>query len=299
MKKLDCLLVKEQSVQYQISPHLLRNLNGKDKKCSTQLRWRHAICDWYYDFVDYFKFDREVVEVAVNYFDRYTSISADSLDAHEPTSSIYHTVAITSLFLAIKLHATSCVVDDPQELRNRALRKILYDSPQPKIILDMEMNILKALEWYMNPPTLHQFAFMFHEIHPARGIYTDLESYIHETTSYQVELAIFVPKLLAKFKPSIIAYAALKNVEEKIAADKPHIVPTDMKQSYEALTSHTGVTMDPIAVARCKALLKSVCPELPDLDFFHNTVTHSNGIDMQMDKNILDSPTIVVDFDAV
>ena len=254
----------------------------------------------YYDFVDYFKFDREVVEVAVNYFDRYTSISADSLDAHEPTSSIYHTVAITSLFLAIKLHATSREVDNLQELRNRALRKILYDSPQPKIILDMEMNILKALEWYMNPPTLHQFVFMFHEIHPSRGIYTDLESYIHETTSYQVELAIFVPKLLAKFKPSIIAYAALKNVEEKIAADKPHIVPTDMKQSYEALTSHhTGVTMDPIAVSRCKALLKSVCPELPDLDFFHNTVTHSNGIDMQMDKNILDSPTIVVDFDAV
>lgn len=229
----------------------------------------------------------------MNYFDRYTSISADSLDAHEPSSSIYHTVAIATLFLAIKLHATSCEVDDLEELRNRALSKILWHLPQPRIILDMEMKILKALEWYMNPPTLHQFAFMFCKIHSSREIYTDLESYIHETTRYQIELAIFVPQILAKFKPSVIAYAALKNVEEKIAADKPHIVPADMKQSYEALTSHTGVIMDPTAVARCKALLKGVCPELPDLGFFHNTFTHTSIV-AQTGKNILDSPTIVV-----
>ncbi len=228
----------------------------------------------------------------MNYFDRYTSISADSLDANETTSSIYHTVAITTLFIAIKLHATSCEVDDLEELRNLTLSKILCDSSQPRIILDMEMKILKALEWYMNPPTLHQFVFMFYEIHPSREIYTDLESYIHETTRYQVELAIFIPQIM-KFKPSVIAYAALKNVEEKIAAEKPHIVPTDVKQSYEALTSHTGIIMDPTAVARCKALLKAVCPELPDLGFFHNTFTH-NGIVAQTDKNVLDSPRIVV-----
>ncbi len=225
----------------------------------------------------------------MNYFDRYISISADSLAANEPTSSIYHTVAITTLFLAIKLHATSCEVDDLEVQRTRALSKILCDSPQPRIIWDMEMKILKALEWYMNPPTLHQFVFMFYEIHPSREIYTDLESYIQETTRYQVELAILIPQLMT-FKPSVIAYAALKNVEEKIVADKPHIVPTDMKQLYETFTSHTGAIMDPTAVARCKALLKAVCPELPDLGFFYNSLTRN----MQTDKNVLDSPRNVV-----
>eukprot|EP00984_Skeletonema_dohrnii_P027535 scaffold17091_cov77-Skeletonema_dohrnii-CCMP3373.AAC.5 len=294
MEELDCLLVKEQSAQYQISA-LLWNLNGK-KKCSSPLRWRHAICDWYYDFVDHFKFDREVVGVAVNYFDRYTSINAVSLDDNENALSTYHIVAVTALFLAIKLHATSCEVDDLQELRNRALSKILYDTPQPKNMLeDMEMNMLQALEWSVNPPTLHQFAFLFNKFHSSREICTGSESYIYEATRYQVELVIFVPQLLAKFKPSIIAFAAMKNAEEKIAAHNP-VPTTDMKLSYEALTSHSGVVVDSTAVAQCQMLLKRVCPELPDLEHFHEAATHSTIIDMQVDRNLANSPAIVTDF---
>eukprot|EP00985_Skeletonema_marinoi_P029056 scaffold26596_cov97-Skeletonema_marinoi.AAC.2 len=231
-------------------------------------------------------------------FDRYTLINAVSLDDDENALSTYHTVAVTALFIAIKLHATSCEVDDLQELRNRALSKMLYDTPQPKTILDMEMNMLQALEWSVNPPTLHQFAFLFNKFHPSREICTGSESYIYEATRYQVELAIFVPQLLAKFNPSIIALAAMKNAEEKIAAGNPHIhiLTTDMKLSYEALTSRTCVVVDSTAVAQCQMLLKRVCPELPDLEHFHEAVTHSTSIDMQEDRNLANSPTIVVDF---
>eukprot|EP00984_Skeletonema_dohrnii_P011995 scaffold4823_cov82-Skeletonema_dohrnii-CCMP3373.AAC.6 len=287
MEELDCLLLKEQSAQYQISPTLLWNLNGKDKKCSPPLRWRHAICDWYYDFVDHFHFDREVVGVAANYFDRYTSVNAVSLDDNENALSTYHTVAVAALYVAIKLHATSCEVDDLQELRNQALSKILYGTPQPKLILDMEMNMLQALEWAVNPPTLHQFAFMFHKFHPSRAICTEYEFYIYEATRYQVELVIFVPQLLVEFKPSIIAFAAMKNAEEKIAAHKP-IPTTDMKLSYEALTSHSGsgVVVDSTAVARCQMLLKRVCPEL-----WFQTLT---PFTRQPHRNLANSPTIVV-----
>ena len=110
----------------------------------------------------------------MNYYDSYTSINADSLEDNEPIRSMYHTVAVTALFLAIKLHATSFeIVDDLQELRNRALSIILHSIPERKIILDMEMDILKALEWSVNPPTLHQFVFMFYEFHPSCEGYTD------------------------------------------------------------------------------------------------------------------------------
>ena len=252
----------------------------------------------YYDFVDHFNFDREVVEVAVNYFDRYTLINAVSLDDDENALSTYHTVAVTALFIAIKLHATSCEVDDLQELRNRALSKILHGTPQPKLILDMEMNMLKALEWSVNPPTLHQFTFMFHKFHPSREICAAYEFYIYEATRYQVELAIYVPQLLAEFKPSIIAFAAMKNAEEKIAAGNP-VPTTNMKLSCKALTSHSGVVVDSTVVTRCQILLKIVCPELPDLERFHEAATHGTSFDMQVDRHLMNSPTIVVTFDVI
>ena len=233
----------------------------------------------------------------MNYYDRYTSINADSLEDNEPIRSMYHTVAVTALFLAIKLHATSFeIVDDLQELRNRALSIILHSIPERKIILDMEMDILKALEWSVNPPTLHQFVFMFYEFHPSCESYTDSESYIYDATRYQVEIAIFVPHLLANYKPSIIAYAAMKNAEEMIAANSPNTQTMEMKQSYETLVSRLGVMVNSIAVAQCRVLLKKVCPELTDLDFFHNSITQITSIDMQIDRNLANSPRIVDNF---
>jgi hypothetical protein len=225
----------------------------------------------------------------MNYFDRYTSINADSLDDEHNILDTYQTLAATALFLAIKLYATSC-------RRNQALSKIIdvYGHATPKGIYEMEMSILRCLDWCVNPPTLHQFAFMFYKFHPLRDVCAELGSYIYEATCYQVELAIFMPELLANFKPSVIVFAAIKNAEEKISADNPHILTADMKQSLEApMPSHSGVAVDPAAVTQCQMLLKRVCPELPDLDYYVMTDTLCCNKTIRTDSN---SPTNVVDF---
>jgi hypothetical protein len=247
----------------------------------------------YYEFIDHFNFDREVVGVAINYVDHYTSINADSLD-----DDTYQTLAATALFLAIKLHATSCEVDNLHKVRKQALSKIIYGLANPKKIYEMEMSILRCLDWCVNPPTLHQFAFMFYKFHPLRDTCSELGSYIYEATRYQVELAIFMPELLANFKPSVIVYAAIKNAEEKISADNPHILTADMKQSLEAsMPSNSGVIVDPTAVAQCQMLLKRVCPELPDLDYFSDTMTDTLCCN-KSSRTDSNSPTNVVDFCA-
>jgi len=276
---LDCLLAKEQSAQYQ---HHHRDLNAG----RTPLRWRRKICEWYYEFVDYFNFDREVVGVAMNYFDRYIS-SQQYCEYEHNILATYQTVAATALFLAIKLHATSCEIseEDISALRKRALGKILYGTTKPQDILDMEMNMLYGLDWKVNPPTLHNFAFMFCKFHPLSYICAESGSYLYEATRYQVELAIFMPELLANFNSSVIAYAALKNAEEKIYAENPLILTEDGKRSLEAPTLHSEVVMmDPSQVIQCQMMLKRVC-QLPDLDYFSDT-----------DRKVSNSPTNVVDF---
>jgi len=237
----------------------------------------------------------------MNYFDRYTSYNANSLDDEHNILDTYQTLAATALFLAIKLHATSCEVDNLHKLRNRALSKIIYGHANPKEIYEMEMSILRCLDWCVNPPTLHQFAFMFYKLHPLRDICSKSGSYIYEATRYQVELSIFMPELLANFKSSVIVYAAIKNAEEKIFADtdNPRILTADTKQTLEAtMPSQSGVIVDPNAVTQCQMLLKRACPQLPDLDYFDDDTMQVTLGCVNTIRTASNSPANVVDFCA-
>lgn len=203
------------------------------------------------------------------YFDSYISSQASCDGVH--TKDKFQIIAVTSLFLAIKLHSMS--EDRLIESRSRALARLLYDHVDPQDIIEMEMEILVLLDWRLNPPTIHQFAINFSQLHPLRDCCSTTTSYLYEATRYQAELAIFSPELLETFKSSVIAYAALKNAEEKIAAENPHILTADMKQSFEARMTDPTTTFDSAAVDRCQLLLKRLCPQLPGLDDFSETET--------------------------
>eukprot|EP00986_Skeletonema_menzelii_P005909 scaffold2231_cov122-Skeletonema_menzelii.AAC.1 len=263
--ELGSLFRKERSAyRYKIFP--------QHKENSILIHWRYKICDWCYEFIDHYNFDREVVGVAIYYFDHYISSQSSCESVH--TKAKFQIIAVTSLFLAIKIHSTSeeCLV----ESRSRALSRLLYDHVDPQEIYEMEMDILVLLDWRLNPPTLHQFAVNFTQLHPLGDCCSTTTSYLYEATRYQVELAIFSPELLAAFTSSIIAYAALKNAEEKIAADNPHILTDDMQQSFEALMRDPSMTIDSVAAARCQLSLKMLCPQLPGIDDFSFSDTYTD-----------------------
>jgi len=202
--------------------------------------------------------------VAISYFDRYISIQKSREDVH--TKDKYQIMAVTSLFLAIKLHSISedCLIQN----RSLAMARLLYGHVDPQEIYEMEMDILEELDWRLNPPTLHMFALNFSQLHPLGDCCSTTTSYLYEATRYQVELAIFIPALLEKFTSSVIVYAALKNTEEKIASENPHILTTDMKEYFEALMEDSSIAIDPTAVSQCQLSLKRLCPQLPSLEYF-------------------------------
>jgi len=257
-----------------------------------------CVCYRYYEFIDHYNFDRELVGVALSYFDRYISNHASNEDVH--TKDKFQIVAVTCLYLAIKIHSISeaCLV----ESRSRALSRLLYGHVDPRTIYQMEMNVLQTLDWGLNPPTMHQFALNFSKLHPLGDVNSGLASYLYEATRYQVELAVFIPELLERFKPSVVVCAAMENVLEKIAIENPKTsLSTEMTQCIETLfIADQSVTIDPVAVAQCKLTLTRLCPQLPDLDYFGINDTDqldlSASYDMHEYSSAVPSPKNVIDY---
>mmetsp|Transcript_26673 Transcript_26673/g.45402 ORF Transcript_26673/g.45402 Transcript_26673/m.45402 type:complete len:306 (+) Transcript_26673:137-1054(+) len=292
LEELGCLFLKEMTYRYKAA-----SPQREEWDISISSHWRHKICDWYYEFIDHYNFDREVVGVAFSYFDRYISIQKSCKeDVH--TKDKYQLIAVTSLFVAIKLHSMS--EDHLVQSRPHALARLLYGHVDPQEIYEMEMAILQQLDWRLNPPTLHMFALNFSQLHPLGDCCSTTTSYLYEATRYQVELAIFIPELLANFKTSVISYAALKNTEEKIASENPHILTADMKQSFETLLKDPSIALDPTAVSQCQLSLKRLCPQLPSLEYFGSdtdaTVFPSDHNDEGETSVATISPMNVVDY---
>ena len=220
------------------------------------------------------------------------SINDNSFD-DKHAMDMYQIVAVTSLFLALKLHATSCEVENLSEARSRALSKILCSTPNPRDILEMELKMLRSFEWHVSPPTMHQFAFLFFKLHPLCDICSASGNYLYESTRYQVELAVYVLELFVRFKPSVVVCAAMKNAEEYIVANNPC-----MKGYVEKLPAQ--YQEDDLAVTQCQQLLKRLCPRMPDLDYFiddDDAMVAAPGNDsLWMTRNESNSPTTVADF---
>lgn len=85
--------------------------------------WRKRIASWMYDVVDHFKYDRNVVSIALRYIDQYVS----HLLLKKPSSGVgggsaivkrrhFQLIAVTSLYLAIKIHGELLEEDEMGEL---------------------------------------------------------------------------------------------------------------------------------------------------------------------------------------
>ena len=74
------------------------NANGDSASSSSQINelWREKICEWCYQLVDHFDFNRECVAVAMSYLDRY-------LATRSVNRRIFQLAAMTAIHLAIKL----------------------------------------------------------------------------------------------------------------------------------------------------------------------------------------------------
>jgi uncharacterized CHY-type Zn-finger protein len=158
---------------------------------------RFKMADWYYKVVDLCKFSRETVAVAMSYLDRYISSEAGrpALDDY----TLFQLAGITCLYTAIKIH-------EPEAITPTQLSSGTYTKEQ---VTDMELEILAAIQWRMNPPVALSFINNFLNLLASVMSKSDRDA-VYELAKFQTELAV-VEYSLVTVDASMVAFAEVLN----------------------------------------------------------------------------------------
>ncbi|VEU40534.1 unnamed protein product [Pseudo-nitzschia multistriata] len=160
---------------------------------------REKMCEWSYRVCDHFQTGREIVAVSFSLLDRF-------VDKCSCERSAFKLAAMTTLYMANKIYG------GPQAISIGALAELSRGEFEPSHISEMEVIILKTLEWRLHPPTVQCFidAFFHYLSLPSHGAWSVA---IYERATFFAELAVydyaFVPK-----RKSLIALGCLMNAME-------------------------------------------------------------------------------------
>lgn len=160
--------------------------------------WREKICEWCYQVVDHFDFNREVVSVTMSYLDRY-------LATRTVNRRIFQLAAMTALFLAIKLF-------EPGKLRMSSLIDLSRGYFMAEHIVTMEDSMLQSLKWHVHPPTPLAYCRDFMGL-VSGDINPVARHDVNELARFMTELSVCDYWFVTK-KPSSIALASLINAME-------------------------------------------------------------------------------------
>ena len=222
---------------------------------------RRNVCQWNYECVDYFLFDRDVVYLSMNYFDRFMAAQAAADRAYRPSIKLSHLLALTSLYVASKLHgvatgpstspssepSASVKAGRPSRMRLQDFCNMSRGTYSPRELEEMEMLLLTNLQWKLHPPTPTDFliryakilslVLSYHDRHD-QCIVSDMDIVakgwsVFEVARYQIELAVYDQKLCLKFPPSKLALAAILNaMDSKIVRTKRTIISPLIRRSF-------------------------------------------------------------------
>lgn len=169
--------------------------------CDVNSDSREKMVSWCNNIVDFCGYSRETVEVAVSCVDRYLA-TASGKSARRNRMD-FQLLFMTSLYTAIKIHEETA-------LDTTVFAGFGPEMMKPEDIEAMEMKILHALNWHVNPPTSLGFVRLLLEAIPEDVVDPKTLHDVHELSRVQTEFVcsnyhfITVP-------PSIVAYCAIMN----------------------------------------------------------------------------------------
>ena len=192
-----------------------REVKGPTQQPVPSSSSRGKICEWIYQVVDHFRIDREVVAVAMSYFDRY-------LSKRSVNNGILQLLGATALYLAVKLFEHKKL-----KLPLSAIVHLSGGRFTAEQVVKMEMELLQRLGWYVHPPTPQLFC---RDLMSFVGDITPRSSQvmIYDLAPFLTELAVFDYWFVTK-KPSSIALASIVNALELLG---PHRVDPRYKNEF-------------------------------------------------------------------
>ena len=300
--RLNNMIDQEQSPHYQTSDYLRLSRNYcLAKKSARRLSpsARTKVVRWLYDIVDYFALQRETVDVAMSYVDRFMSNNSSHRVATQARRNVttYQLVAVACLFIATK---TSDYLHIDAKVLVRASRGC-YTVDE---ITDMENTVLKALEWRLSGPTSLSIAYhaiaLLNEVIGSRVKSQvrkeDKISSVVDFARLQIELSVSEYNTFVLRSPSSIALAAVLNSMDLLdfksseinafrqalgdatgicvqSSQEIHQVRQELnvifdKQSEDVMTRASGMAESSTSVASYSSLTTTFTPVLKHVSLF-------------------------------
>ena len=178
-------------------PHLL----DVDAECRTKM------AAWCLQVVDFCKLSRDSVEIAMNFLDRYLLFDSSALNSRV----IFQLASMTCLYMAIKIH-------EPEAMDLLAISTLSRGTYSVNDVQAMELNILNALQWRVNPPTSTAFAHQLLNLLPDDLLASKQREAVSHITDMHLELAVADYDLIT-VKASTRAFCSLLNAVEIISLD--------------------------------------------------------------------------------
>ena len=202
---VNVMIIQEQSYLaadylYQQMPEISA-VNGPQRS-AVDVDCRTKMSEWCYQVVDFCKFNRETVSIAMNVLDRYLSSAAGTAALND--RKVFQLAAMTSLYTAIKTF-------EPEAMEPKIVAGLSRGAYTEQQVIDMELSILNAIQWRINVPT--PLAFVHHYL-----ALMDIDECdaVFEMAKFQTELAVNEYSLVGT-TPSIIAFAAVANALKDIS----------------------------------------------------------------------------------
>eukprot|EP01082_Thalassiosira_pseudonana_P015116 g13575.t1 g13575 contig82:33939-35021(-) len=193
---------------------------------------RRLLCLWSYDIIDLCELDRSVACIAFSYFDRF--MSSDSRRARFALVSRHEFQLAFCAALVIALKARSGM-NVEFDFVSKIICKNMYRQDE---IVEMELEILKALRWRLNGPCCQDFVRYFMEIPSTVQSNPYLVSILTELAENEAEVYMS-DYTHALRNPSKIAFTSLLTAVKGVDPTLFH--PTDKLEFIQMVSKVTGI----------------------------------------------------------
>ncbi|VEU33860.1 unnamed protein product [Pseudo-nitzschia multistriata] len=233
--------------------------------------WRRRLCEWMFEVTDHYDFDREVVSFAFDYLDRSISLAYGPTSNKNLSKKDYQLYAVTSLYLAMKVHGEmdSDVDGKRIKLRISAFQELSRGCFTTETIAAKELELLTLFKWHINPPTCARCIFSFLRLLPTWSSMEwdipreDVVCQIFDVAKYLTELSIFVSDFSFSYSPSMISYSAilcaLDYVEESI---KPMPFETKIRFLVSIRQISNAFFPESEDVRKLQVMLRKLAPKM-------------------------------------
>ena len=169
---------------------------------------RTKMCSWYYEMTTFLKISPGTASRAMSYLDRFMGSSSPHAVTASRLRDEYQLVALTTLFLAIKLYERLDIMPCHVSYLSRGR----YTSDE---VVEMEMAVLKGMEWRAMSETKLDYAMLILDcILPKLTACEEGEiDGMRDLTSLQIQLSDFYV-LYSTTRRSMVALAAVMNAYE-------------------------------------------------------------------------------------